>query len=85
MNAPINWTQVLANCTVYRARVGRRLPFKSEADALAYEHGYANPHAEHAAGTPADQGARDWHNEEDTRYSLRAEAAAERNADRWAV
>lgn len=81
----INWPQVIANATVYRARCGRRLAFKSEADALAYEHGYANPHALHDVGTPADQGARDWHVEEEARYWRRQEDAAERYADRWTV
>ena len=68
MHPLVTWPQVILNATVYRARVGEHRTFKSEADALAYESGYARPHDEYVFGTPAHQGAADWHAEEERRY-----------------
>lgn len=40
MKTILNSAAIIANATVYRARVGLRREFKSEAEALAYEDGF---------------------------------------------
>ena len=82
--AAFRWPQVIANATIYRARCGKRTAFASEADALAYEAGYRDPHAEHAPGTPAAQGAADARADDEHAYFRGQDDAAERYADRWA-
>lgn len=43
MQTPItDWSTVLKNATVYKARLGRRREYKTKADALAYEDGYSS-------------------------------------------
>lgn len=69
---------ILANCTVYRARVGRRRAFQSESDALAYEAGYrAYPGDIPPSHTPASSGYWDAEQEYQDREDARREAAME--------
>lgn len=54
---PDHWAGIIERATVYRARVGSRPYFQSEADALAFEYGYTHPYEPHHAYSPASVGA----------------------------